>query len=242
VAGIETIGEAYDAGWRVMVRCAWGSPSGLPRRALPRKGRCCAGFLAFFASNEVCCVEAILSRYAIDELSGASYIGSNTLIVASEHMEATMVKLSLLEGTPEEVIRVWNAMKGGAVDAKSATITDDATALTSATAAPVNGAGITPDLILRVLTRRELSVPIRKELKVLIKAGDKGLTTTETAKAVGIDRGQLAGVNGAFGRRIENTDGWPSGVRIIERYRDDAGVRRLRLPEAVRAALEKFDL
>lgn len=52
----------------------------------------------------------------------------------------------------------------------------------------------------------------------------------------------MAGVNGAFARRIENTDGWPSGVRIIDKYRDDIGVKRLRLPEVVRVALEKFDL
>jgi hypothetical protein len=29
--GIETIGEAFDAGWRVRVRCAWGPRDGMKR-------------------------------------------------------------------------------------------------------------------------------------------------------------------------------------------------------------------
>jgi hypothetical protein len=29
---IETIGEAYDWGWRVTVRCAWGPRDGMKRR------------------------------------------------------------------------------------------------------------------------------------------------------------------------------------------------------------------
>jgi hypothetical protein len=28
---VETIGEAYDLGWRVMVRCAWGPRDGMKR-------------------------------------------------------------------------------------------------------------------------------------------------------------------------------------------------------------------
>jgi len=30
--GIETIGEAFDAGWRVRVRCAWGPRDGMKRQ------------------------------------------------------------------------------------------------------------------------------------------------------------------------------------------------------------------
>jgi hypothetical protein len=30
--GIESIGEAYDASWRVNVRCAWGPRDGMKRR------------------------------------------------------------------------------------------------------------------------------------------------------------------------------------------------------------------
>lgn len=29
--GIETIGEAFNAGWRVRVRCAWGPRDGMKR-------------------------------------------------------------------------------------------------------------------------------------------------------------------------------------------------------------------
>jgi len=36
--GIETVGEAYDAGWRVRVRCAWG-----PRESMKRVRECIHG-------------------------------------------------------------------------------------------------------------------------------------------------------------------------------------------------------
>jgi hypothetical protein len=153
-----------------------------------------------------------------------------------------MVKVRFfeVEGEPDDVIKVSRAY-AGSEQIVTQTATSEHVA-PSTLAGAVNGSVITPELVLRVLTRRELSDPIRKELKLLAKAGQKGLTTSELAKAIGIDRGQLAGVNGAFGRRIQNTDGWPSGIGIIEKYRDENHVKRLRVPDVVRAALEKFSL
>ena len=75
--------------------------------------------------------------------------------------------------------------------------------------------------VLRVLNRRPLSTSMRKVLKTLIKAGPAGLTTTEISEAVGISRAELAGVFGAFGRRVANTPGWPEGVAFAEYARDE---------------------
>jgi hypothetical protein len=75
-----------------------------------------------------------------------------------------------------------------------------------------------------------------------LRANPKGMTSEELAKAVGIDRGQLAGVLGALGRRVANTSGWPAGAQFIEKIRDESGRRHYRLPAVVCAALEKFDL
>jgi hypothetical protein len=154
-----------------------------------------------------------------------------------------MVRLSFfdIEGTPEEVIRVSRELRptSGQVNGQVA-IPERSEAVPANASA--NGASVTTDLVLRVLTRRDLSDDIKKDLKALMKAGPKGLSSEELAKAVGIDRGQLAGVHGAFGRRIANTPGWPTGVRMIEKYRDENGQKRHRLLPVVRAALEKFDL
>ena len=37
--GVQTIGEAYQAGWRIHVRCAWGRREAKERARLSRKGR-----------------------------------------------------------------------------------------------------------------------------------------------------------------------------------------------------------
>lgn len=154
-----------------------------------------------------------------------------------------MVKVRFVEveGDPEEVMRV-SRLFGGASEQVSAQVSAPERSETASGIVSANGASVSPDLVLRVLTRRELSDDIKKALKALMKAASKGMTSEEIAKAVGIDRGQLAGVFGAFGRRIANTKGWPTGAHIIEKYRDENGRRRYRLPAIVRTALEKFDL
>jgi len=155
-----------------------------------------------------------------------------------------MVKVRLVEveGDPEEVMRVsqlFGAQTGH--QGASAPVAERSEKLQEE-GGPQNGRAVTPELVLRVLTRRELYGNVKKALRALLRAGPKGMTSEELAKAVGIDRGQLAGVFGAFGRRIANTRGWPAGADIIEHHRDEAGRRRYHLPPVVRAALEKFDL
>jgi hypothetical protein len=106
---------------------------------------------------------------------------------------------------------------------------------------------ITPEIVLRVLNRRSLSSSMRKVLKALVKAPTGGLTTSEIAEAVGISRAELAGVFGAFGRRVANTAGWPAGVAFAEYARDDDDDKarwRYWLPQAFHEALNsgKFKL
>lgn len=151
-----------------------------------------------------------------------------------------MVKVRFIEveGDPEEVIRVRHLFSEAPGSLSDASKRVEATQDTGTS----NGALVTSDLVLRVLTRRELHANVKKVLKTLMKAGVKGLTSAEIAKAVGIDRGQLAGVLGAFGRRIANTSGWPVGADIIEQRRDDEGRRHYFLSATVSAALEKLSL
>jgi hypothetical protein len=154
-----------------------------------------------------------------------------------------MVKVRLVEveGDPEEVMRVSKLFGASAEPQKEyAPVTERSER--SQEEIPHNGRAVTPELVLRVLTRRELHTNVKKALKALLRAGPKGLTSEELAKAVGIDRGQLAGVLGAFGRRIANTKGWPDSAKIIDRHRDETGRKRYQFSPVVRAALEKFDL
>jgi hypothetical protein len=104
--------------------------------------------------------------------------------------------------------------------------------------------GLSEQLIVRVLTRRALSPHLRKVLKALLKAGPDGLTTREIAEAVGISRARLAGVFGAFGRRMAHTPGWPEDQSIVNyerEYNDDTSKQEWRywLKSIVRDVLER---
>ena len=64
------------------------------------------------------------------------------------------------------------------------------------------------EILVAALTRIPLGARMAKVFKALLK-NPKGLTTVEFAKLLGITRAQLAGVFGAFGRRLSHTDKFP---------------------------------
>lgn len=155
-----------------------------------------------------------------------------------------MVRLRFIEaeGTPEELMQIRGLFENAPEQVSVKLNTPEHLEPQSVSIPAANGALVTTDLVLRVLTRRELHANVKKVLKALLRAGPKGMSSEEVAKAVSIDRGQLAGVFGAFGRRIANTKGWPVGADIIAYRRDENGRKRYYLPDVVRTALEKFDL
>lgn len=97
----------------------------------------------------------------------------------------------------------------------------------------------------RVLTRRDLSDNSKRLLAALYEAGDAGLLRDELARRVGVDDSQLSGVLGAFGRRIEATEGIstvgrPSrkGTGHMMDFAKVAGVWRYTLIPEARQAIE----
>jgi len=149
------------------------------------------------------------------------------------------VRLVEVEGDPEEVLKVRQLFGAVSEYVERPNGTSESREIPSV--GLHNGGSISVDGVLRVLTRRALHSNIKKVLKVLLQA-PKGVRSEELAKAVGIDRAQLAGVLGAFGRRIANTPGWPVGAHLIEVRRDENDRKRYHLPSLVRSALEKMDL
>ncbi len=65
------------------------------------------------------------------------------------------------------------------------------------------------EIVIEALTRRRLPSTMVTIFKSLLKS-PKGLSTTTLAKELGITRAQLAGVLGAFGRRLSHTEGFPN--------------------------------
>jgi hypothetical protein len=64
------------------------------------------------------------------------------------------------------------------------------------------------EVVVSALTRIPLPPTMRKVFEALLKSPN-GTTTAEFAKLLGITRAQLAGVFGAFGRRLSHTEGFP---------------------------------
>jgi hypothetical protein len=146
------------------------------------------------------------------------------------------IKTTEFEGTPEEFAKVAPMLSG---QNNNLEIRASPTHEPSGSGSGVSDE-ITPKLVLAVLNRRYLSSAMKGVLKTMLKSGPRGLTTTDIAKAIGHTRQELAGVFGAFGRRVANTRGWPEGVSFVEYARDegDDGEWRYWLPQVVRDVLE----
>ena len=101
---------------------------------------------------------------------------------------------------------------------------------------------VTVGFAREVLTRLPLSPAQRSVNKALYDAGaEEYVTTTELVRALGYGSGhQLAGVMGAFGRRIANTKGFDENATFFEiRWNETAAAWEYRLPANVRRALEQ---
>lgn len=140
------------------------------------------------------------------------------------------------EGTAEEFVTVAHLF-GNQSSAASESIKGIKAGVSDGASTNV-AAEVKLEHVERVLTRLHLSRSMRGVLKALLSSRT-GLTTTEIAKAVGITNAELAGVFGAFGRRVANTPGWPQGVSFITYTRDeDDRDWLLSLPDVARDVLE----
>lgn len=99
-----------------------------------------------------------------------------------------------------------------------------------------------PELIRRVLERKQVPPGQRALLRALYRAGDAGLDAPELARAMDRSEPELAGVLGALGRRINGTPGAntaePPGITLMLDVTAAGNGWNYRLRDAARAALE----
>lgn len=95
------------------------------------------------------------------------------------------------------------------------------------------------EIVVKALIRIPLPSTMQKVFKALLKSSN-GVTTEEFAKLLGITRNQLAGVFGAFGRRLSHTTGFPEddAESWLATSKWDGRVRRYVLTDLGRAALQ----
>lgn len=150
-----------------------------------------------------------------------------------------------LEGTAEEISHALQALSStGVLHATASEPANHAAPDTpEATPEDTEMPVVTTRFARRALTRRRLSKPMRKVLKALYEAHPGWLSLPALHKTAGYRPPQFAGLMGAFGRRMANTEGYDSEAHFfVYRWNEDEGTWDYRLPDSVREALELEDL
>lgn len=146
-----------------------------------------------------------------------------------------MVKLMLIEGTPEEVLSVAKGLEvGGASSPSEAT-----PAAPTADVAPGERVFVSTDVARKVLNRRPLSHEQKTVLTILAKRHPGWVPAAELQAAIGYTTAQFAGLMGAFGRRFTHTEGFVQGSWLFDaEWNYDKGAYDYRLPDTVLEAMK----
>lgn len=102
---------------------------------------------------------------------------------------------------------------------------------------------VSPEVAFRAIRRRSLSVDQETILRTLKRNHPNWTTATELQKALGYSPSQLAGLLGAFGKRVYATEGYVKGQWFFDQeWNYDEGSNQYRLPESVLAAVARANL
>jgi hypothetical protein len=81
---------------------------------------------------------------------------------------------------------------------------------------PIETDDMPEEVAFRVLKRRPLSVAQARLLATLLKNGKAWTTAKDLQNATKYNPSQLAGLFGAFGKRVTGTDGYEDGMSFFE--------------------------
>ena len=150
-----------------------------------------------------------------------------------------MVRVIVIEGSVDDVRATMKVIRPLVSEPGSSSTGGSIAEVVSE---PIGGGKrfVTVEFAREVLTRLPLSPAQRAVLKAVYDAGaEEYVTTTELVRVLGYGSGhQLAGLMGAFGRRIANSTGFDKNATFFEIQRNDAASAwEYRLPATVRNAL-----
>ena len=145
-----------------------------------------------------------------------------------------------IEGTPAELSDVLRALPGAAmVHTTAVELTDEIVESSTSSESPEEASRfVTTRFARRALKRLKLSKPMKKVMRALYEAETEWLPLATLQEVASYTPAQFAGLMGAFGRRMANTEGYDSEADFFE-YEWDEGKETwcYRLPETVRKAL-----
>jgi len=152
------------------------------------------------------------------------------------------MKMYVFEGSPEELSQVAKTLQTSAPLAGVMVSSDEPLVPEEVSdkgeEAEGEDEGVTVKFARRVLKRRELSSPLKAVLQKLYEVHD-WVGIEELCEVSNYTRPQFAGLMGAFGRRIVNTQGYDEEASFFfSEWNDETGAWKYRLPDTVREALE----
>lgn len=138
-----------------------------------------------------------------------------------------------VEGTPEEILALMQSLPGGAMGS----------AATSAAVALGGREYVSEEVAFKALKRRPLSREQATLLSLLNKNYPAWTTALDLQKATKYKGSQLAGLLGAFGKRVGATEGYKAGTWFFDQeWNYEKDCNHYRLPEGVRRAVERVGL
>ncbi len=150
------------------------------------------------------------------------------------------MKAYVFDGTVQEIIEAVKGMQASSVEELSEPL--------PIVAPPIVGEAtdhefISFDIARRMLSRRPLSKEQLAVLRLLYKAYPGQVAAAELQAVTSYSRAQLAGLMGAFGRRLTHTEGYVDGTWLFDGEWDyEAKAYTYRLPEALKTAIEAEEL
>ncbi|MDP9056321.1 MAG: hypothetical protein M3N34_03155 [Pseudomonadota bacterium] len=135
-----------------------------------------------------------------------------------------------VEGTPEEILTFSRMIENAA---------------TPPAVPPLNKAAgderfVSEEVAFKVIKRRPLSPGQSTVLALLLRNSGTWTTAKDLQKATKYEPSQLAGLLGAFGKRVSSTDGYVEGTAFFEVEWDyEKDCHKYRLPSGPLAAVER---
>lgn len=147
-----------------------------------------------------------------------------------------MVKLTIIEGSPEDVIAVSKGLEGSSSVAVSP-------AAPPVEVDPDDKVFASTEVARKVFSRRPLSAEQKAVITTLGKAHPGWVPASALHSATGYAPAQFAGLMGALGRRFSHTDGFVPGSWLFDaEWNYEKGGYDYRLPDTVFEAAKAENL
>ena len=145
-----------------------------------------------------------------------------------------MVRLVMIDGSPEEVVTVAKGLEKSDVAG-----TVQTPAAPPAEIDPDDKVFASTEVARRVFNRRPLSPEQKAVLKTLSDAYPEWVPAAKLHAATGYTPAQFAGLMGAFGRRFTHTEGFVSNSWLFDaEWNYERGAYDYKLPETVLEAVK----